>query len=80
MMDKAELIEIARAALTKLRPDALGVASYGCVDADGKSFSDLNEMCHAACSGFVFRNEGVILYTITTGLSIRHQHDRPRLA
>lgn len=69
-MDKAELIEIARAALTKLRLDALGVASYGCVDADGSSYSALNEVCHAACSGFVSRNEGVILYTITTGLNV----------
>ena len=69
-MDRDKLVSLARQNLIALRPHALSVASYGCVDAHGKSFSDLNEVCHAACSGLVYRKEGVILYTITTGLGI----------
>lgn len=69
--DTDRLIKIARDALIKLRPDASSVSSYGCVDKSGNIHCDrftTNTMCHASAPVFVYNNEGVVFYTISTGL------------
>lgn len=64
--------KIAREALIDLRSKAFGISNYGCVTGTGHiKDATLNQACHAFCSGFVQDNRGVILYSITTGLSAK---------
>lgn len=69
-MDNQELIDIARESLIRLRPIANHISSYGCVNSQGIiSVALVDQICHASCPSFVYSQGGVILYTITTGLS-----------